>query len=80
MPRKRQPKIIVTKQYKSYQVAAFKDDLSKILAVLINTDDPNIMWEDWKAKFLAVVDIHAPCVTRKVRNEYVPWITVEIKN
>ena len=47
--------------------------------MLISTDDPNLMWEDWKAKFLAVADMHAPYVTRKVRNEYVPWITVEIK-
>ena len=37
--------------------------------MLINTDKPNIMWEDWKAKFLAVADIHAPYVTRNVRNE-----------
>ena len=37
------------------------------------------MWEDWRAKFLAVADIHAPYVTRKVRNDYVPWITAEIK-
>ena len=37
------------------------------------------MWEDWKAKVLAVADIHAPYVTPNGRNEYVPWITVEIK-
>ena len=60
-------------------MAAFKNDLSKILAMLINTEDPNIMWEDWKVKFLAAADIHASYVTRKVRNEYAPWITVEIK-
>ena len=76
---RKQPKIIVTRQYKNYQVAAFKNDLSKILATLIDTDDPNIMWEDWRAKFLAVADIHAPYVTRKVRNDYVFWITAEIK-
>ena len=78
IPRK-QPKITVTRQYKNYQVAAFKNDLSKILASLKDTDDPNIMWEDWRAKFLAGADIHAPYVTRKVRNDYVPWITAEIK-
>ena len=73
IPRK-QPKITVTKQYKNYQVAAFKNDLSKILATLIDTDDPNIMWEDWRAKFLAVADIHAPYVTRKVRNDLYPGL------
>ncbi len=70
----KQPKIIVTRQYKNYQVAAFKNDLSKILATLIDTDDPKIKWEDWRAKFLEVADIHAPYVTRKVRNDYVPWL------
>ena len=44
--------------------------------MLIDTDDPNIMWKDWRAKFLAVADIHVTC---KVRNDYVPWITAEIK-
>ena len=66
IPRK-QPKIIVTRQYKNYQEAAFKNDLSNILPTLINTDNPDIMWEDWKTKFLAVADIHAPYITRKVR-------------
>ena len=47
--------------------------------MLINTDDPNIMWEDWKEKFLDVADIHALYVTCKVINEYVPCITLEIK-
>jgi hypothetical protein len=79
IPRK-QPKIIVTRQYKNYQEAAFKNDLSKILSTLINTDNPDIMWEDWKTIFLAVADTHAPYITRKVRNDYVPWITAEIKN
>ncbi len=78
IPRK-QSKITVTRQYQNYQIAAFKNDLSKILATLIDTDDPNIMWEDWRAKFLAVADMHAPYVTREVRNDYVPWITAEIK-
>jgi hypothetical protein len=49
------------------------------MPTLISTDNPDIMWEDWKTKFLAVADIHAPYITRKVRNDYVPWITAEIK-
>ena len=40
------------------------------MSTLINTENPDIMWEDWKTKFLAVADIHAPYITRKVRNDY----------
>jgi hypothetical protein len=36
------------------------------MSTLINTENPDIMWEDWKTKFLAVADIHAPYITRKV--------------
>ena len=25
-----------------------------------DVSDPNILWNDWKAKFLAVADTHAP--------------------
>ena len=41
--------------------------------------DPNIMWEYWKIIFLSVADFHAPERTKKVRSEYAPWITENIK-
>ena len=42
--------------------------------------DLNFLWNDWKAKFLAVADAHAPPVIRRVRSEYAPWLTSDIKN
>ncbi len=44
------------------------------------TNDPNEMWDEWKHIFLTVADRHAPPITKKVRSEYAPWITSEIKN
>ena len=41
--------------------------------------DPNIMWENWKTIFLSVADFQAPEGTKKVRSEYAPWITENIK-
>ena len=39
------------------------------------------MWDEWRHIFLTVADRHAPPITnRKVRSEYAPWITSEIKN
>ena len=45
-----------------------------------DVSDPNILWNDWKAKFLVAADTHAPPVTRRFRSEYAPWLTTEIKN
>ena len=42
-------------------------------------DDPNMLWEVWKSKFLIVADMHAPSVTRRVRSKHAPWLTSEIK-
>ena len=78
IPRK-QPKIINTRQYKHYNTEAFKLDLFKILLTRSQECDPNILWEDWKEKFLLVSDMHAPPVIRRVRSEHVPWLTSEIK-
>ncbi len=36
------------------------------------------MWENWKTIFLSVADFHAER-TKKVRSEYAPWITENIK-
>ena len=77
IPRK-QPKIINTRQFKSYNIA-FNLDLYNILHSQPHESDPNILWDDWKEKFLLVADMHAPPVIRRVRSEHVPWLTSEIK-
>ena len=78
IPRK-QPKIINTRQFKHFNVEAYKQDLAKILQNQPQDGDPNILWEDWKRKFLLAADMHAPPVTRRVRSEHAPWLTSEIK-
>jgi hypothetical protein len=56
-------------------VDAFKYGLSRVLETLSNSEDPNIVWNDWKVRFLAVADMHAPQITCKVKNQHIPWIT-----
>ena len=51
---RKQPKIINTRKYKNYKVDAFKYDLSRVLETLSNSEDPNVVWNDWKVRFLAV--------------------------
>ena len=31
------------------------------------SDDPNVLWADWKAKCLTIVNSHAPIKTKRVR-------------
>ena len=33
---------------------------------MINDNNPDALWEDFKTKFLLVADVHAPQITRKV--------------
>ena len=42
-------------------------------------DNPDVLWEEFKVRFFSVADYHAPQISRKVKNEYSPWITHKIK-
>lgn len=44
----------------------------------IPLDDPNVLWNEWKNKFLLVCDRHASPTTRKFRSEYTPWLSDNI--
>ena len=56
----------LTRHFKRYNLELYKQDLAKILEKQPQDDDPSILWEDWKRKFLLVADMHAPPVTRRV--------------
>ena len=43
------------------------------------SDDPNVLWADWKAKFLSIVNSHASIKTKRVRSGKVPWITSDLR-
>ena len=74
------PKIIKKRKFKNYNVGYFKQDLAINMQTISITNDPNEMWDEWKHIFLTVADRHAAPITKKVRSEYAPWITSEIKN
>ena len=81
VPRK-EPKVIKTRQFKHYNVNNFKSDILTYLHDQIFWDtmlDPDIVWEKWKTIFSSIADFHAPEITKKVRSEYAPWITVNIR-
>ena len=43
------------------------------------SDDPNVLWADWKTKFLDVVNFHVPLRTRRTKIKKAPWINSELK-
>ena len=75
-----EPKLIRKRQFKHYNVSAFRSDLAACLVDLTSTiQDPNDMWSEWKDRFSLVADTHAPQETRKVRSVNSPWITKRIR-
>ena len=72
-----EPKIIRSRQFKHYDKNSFLTELHK--QHTINDNNPDALWEDFKTRFLFVADIHAPQITRKVKSEYTPWMTNNIK-
>ena len=46
---------------------------------MYGSDDPNVLWADWKKKFLDVVNFHAPLRTRCARIRKAPCINLELK-
>ena len=78
---KQTPKIVFTRQFKNYNADHFRHDISETLNFNTNTvsNDPNLLWQEWKTKFLEIADWHAPVKQRRIRSEYKPWLTDQIK-
>ncbi|CAB3983169.1 Hypothetical predicted protein [Paramuricea clavata] len=75
------PKTVFTRHYKN-NVNQFNNDLSEVFSLPLDSailTDPNALWNDFKNKFLSVADKHAPIRQRRVKSEYKPWLTNEIK-
>ena len=78
----RRLRTVFIRHYKNYDVNKFNNDLREIFSLPLDPailNDPNALWNDFKTKFLSVADKHAPIRQRRVRSEYKPWLTNEIK-
>ena len=76
---KEPPRIIFTRQFKNYQASLFKQELSCYLSSYVTSDDPNVLWNNFKTKFLAIAQKHAPLRQRRVKHKHKLWLTNEIK-
>ena len=77
---RRNPKLIETRQFKHFNTIEFQNNLREAFSNFGNHTDPNIAWHEWKEVFLHIADHHAPLRLRKVKSEYKPWLSNEIKN
>ena len=77
---KGKPKIVESRQFRNFDANSFHADLNQAPWHLVHLEDnPNRAWEIWPCLFLEICDFHAPTRKRKVRHNYAPWLTPEIK-
>ena len=72
---KTQPKLKESRNYKNYNPGHFNRDLDNLLNQYTwESNDPDVLWFQFKFVFNKVGDIHVPLRSRKVRNKYTPWL------
>ena len=77
---KTQPKLIESRNYKNYNPGHFNRDLDNLLNQYNwESNDPDVLWFQFKFVFNKVADIHVPLRSRKVRNKYSPWLNDNIR-
>ena len=67
------------KNFKNFNRESFRTDITRQDWAFNGSDDPNVLWADWKTKFLDVVNFHAPLRTKRTRIKKAPWINSELK-
>ena len=73
-------KIAESRQFRNFDANSFHADINQAPWHLVYLEDnPNRAWEIWSRLFIEIRDFHAPKRTRKVRNNYTPSLTPEIK-
>ena len=77
---KGKPKIVESRRFGNFNSDSFRADLNLAPLHLVNLEsNPNSAWEIWSRLFLEICDFHAPKRKRKIRNNYAPWLTPELK-
>ena len=77
---KGKPKIVEARQFRNFDTGSFCADLCLVPWHLVKLEDnPNSAWEIWSCLFLEICYSHAPKQKRKIRNNFAPWLTPELK-
>jgi hypothetical protein len=77
---KKEIKTVNARNYRNFNQQHFNDDLFHHLTLLnCETNDPNILWNNFEKTFNYVSDTHAPLRSKRVRSQNAPWLTDTIK-
>lgn len=70
------------RDYKSFSIDAFVNDVKESMADLLSNDVPDDLlsqrWDEFKNKFLEYSDKHAPLVTQRLKNRHNNWMDHDI--
>ena len=71
-------KSLTFRNYKKFEIQRFLDDVKRVAQNFDCEDNLQVLWSNFRNKFIEVSDKHAPFVTRRLKNRMNPWITHEI--
>ena len=62
------------RNFQNFNRESFSNDITQQDWSCNGSEDPNVLWTNWKTKFLDIVNNHAPLRTNKA-----PWINSQLK-
>ena len=69
----------LNRNFQNFKRESFRNDITQQDWSCNGSEDPNVLWTNWKTKFLDIVNIHAPLRTRRARTNKAPWINSQLK-
>ena len=74
-------KNITTRQMKNFSNESFLNDLAQVdwKGIASQSDDIDLVVDQWTSVFSLVLEKHAPLINRRVRDKYCPWVTKDLR-
>ena len=78
---KKHHKHISTRQTKNFDQTKFVNDLLEVdwRGIVRNTDDIDVVVNNWTSTFSLILEKHAPIRNRRVSEKFCPWLTNDFK-
>ena len=67
------------RNFQNFNRESFRSDIAQQDWSCNGSEDPNVLWTNWKTKFLDIVNIHATLRTRRARTNKAAWINSKLK-
>ena len=67
------------RNFRNFDRENFRNEISQQDWSFNESEDPNLVWSNWKPQFLRVVNSHLPFRTRRTKLNKTPWINSALK-